>query len=200
MDMFSEVGDAGLRSDLVALADDRVDPPDAAIRRIEARGPSAVPALLAALAEDALGGVAHARILAILVRVDPSRALGPVRRAVADPRSHVRWAARTALAAVPGPEATEALIELLWDPSADVVADAARLLGSRRDSSAVTSLSELLARPEILVRYAAARALGEIGGPDALAAIAEQLPREEDPEVRAVIEGSLPGPAGGADR
>jgi HEAT repeat protein len=127
----SEIPDPEVRGELFALAGDRPDPPVLAIASLTARGADVVPALLSALREDSLGGVAAARILDILVTIDPQAALSPALRGIRDPRSHVRHAARETLGQIPGSEATEALSQLAADPSSDAGSHARILLGNR---------------------------------------------------------------------
>jgi epoxyqueuosine reductase len=64
-------------------------------------------------------------------------------------------------------------------------------LGNTRDPGAVAPLARALDHPEPLVRGHAAWALGRVGGAAARAALARALEREEDPAVRAEIEGAL---------
>lgn len=188
--MPSDVDDDELHTELSALAGEL--PADWALERLAARRvETVVPALLAALADESLGGVGHGRILILLARVAPGQAYRPVLAGLADPRQQVRWAARDALAAIPGAEATRALVGLLDDPSADTVMHVAGLLGNRRYPDAVPPLAGLLTHPDPLIRCAAAQALAEISGTEARRALAGRLPAEPDPAVRSAIEAAL---------
>jgi hypothetical protein len=191
MDILSEISDPELRAELFALASEF--PADWAVRQLEARGAEAVPALLSALAEDSLGGVAYGRMLSVLVRIAPERALAPALAGLDDERSHVQWAARDTLGAIPGIEATQTLVRLLGDPSSDVVMHAASLLGTRRDAAAVVPLAGLFSHANQPIRCSAAQALAEIDDPEAHRALSRHLLTENDPEVREIIQAALGG-------
>jgi HEAT repeat protein len=128
----SDLDDPAVRRALLALASDLPDPPTAAIESLVARGKEIVPVLLASLEEDSLGGVAFARILDVLVTVDPLAALQPALHAVADERSHVQHAARQTLGQIPGHAATQALDRLAASSDPDAAAHARILLDDRR--------------------------------------------------------------------
>jgi HEAT repeat protein len=150
-----------------------------------------VPALLSALAEDSLGGVAYGRMLAVLVHIAPEGALAPALAGLDDARSHVQWAARDTLGAIPGIEATQTLVRLLDDPSPDVVMHAAGLLATRRDAAAVVPLASLFSQANQVIRCSAAQALAEIDDPEARRALSRHLPTESDPEVRKIVQAAL---------
>jgi HEAT repeat protein len=169
MDILCDVRDAELRGELFALAGHA---PDLAVDRVRRRGHDAVPALVAALREDSLGGVAYGRMLSLLVELDPPRALPIALEGLDDRRGQVRWAARAALGAIPGDTATAALIGVLSQSNTDDVIDAARILGAARTSAATGSLIELLASPDELVRATAEQSLREIDDPEARRALA----------------------------
>lgn len=188
MGILSEVNDPGQRAELFALAGDY---PDWAVRRLRERGPAGVPALIAALLEDSLGGVAYGRILGLLAEIDPAQAVQFATAGLADPRSQVRWAARSALGAIPGPQAAEALVRLLSDPSADVVVHVASILGLRREGTAVPLLGDLLNSPEPLIRASAARTLGQIGDARARRVLTDQIDREDDGDSRDILAEAL---------
>jgi HEAT repeat protein len=188
MDILSGVDDPDQRAELFALAGDY---PDWAVRRIRERGEEAVPALVAALREDSLGGVAYGRMLGLLVEIDPAQAYGPATAGLADSRSQVQWAARSALGAIPGRQAAEALVRLLSDPSEDVVVHVASILGRRRESTAVRPLANLLTSSDTLIRYSAARALGQIGNAEARRALLNHVRHEDDNDTRELIAETL---------
>lgn len=180
--------DSEIEDDLRVLGDAPSPRQDEAMHRIARRGRAAVPALLAELAADRLGGIGRARVLRLLARTAAPEALPPILAALGDHRHDARAAAIDAVAVFPDPSALAALIKLLDDPDVDVVKHVAARLGDRRDAAAIEPLSQLLERMDQGTRYSAARALASIGGPRARELLAAHLPSETDDEVRAVIE------------
>lgn len=76
------------------------------------------------------------------------------------------WAART-LAGIPGPEAAQALVEILRDPDDDIVACAVMGLGERRESDpeVVDALLSTLRRAGAYLGRHVSDALSKIGEP-----------------------------------
>jgi HEAT repeat protein len=87
----------------------------------------------------------------------------------------VSQAARYALEAIPGPEATSALRDALAKTSGTLKAGVIDSLGWRREPSAIPLLNPMLTEANPEVASAAAAALGRIGGPEALNALKRVL-------------------------
>ena len=123
--------DEKLERDIDDLAMSRPEVAQDALRRIEARGASAVPALLRALAEDRLGGSGLGLVLRVLGGLALPETLPAVAAALHDPRHVTRAAALVAVARFPGPHATAALVAMLQDPDPDIVRQATAHLAER---------------------------------------------------------------------
>jgi hypothetical protein len=120
-----------LEYDIAQLGMSRPEVTWDAIRRIEARGAAAVPALLRTLAEDRLGGAGRGLVLRILGTLALPETLPAVAAALHDTRHVTRTAALTAVACFPGSEATSALEAMLADPDPDIRRQAAAHLAYR---------------------------------------------------------------------
>ncbi len=101
-----------------------------------------------------------------------------------------RWWAARALAEVPGPAATQALIAALADPNEDVRVCAALALGERREWSAVDSLLRALRRAKGYEARHVGDALCKIGEPAVpglIAALEEPVPTVRVESARALV-------------
>ena len=182
--------DIALERDIANLGMDRPEVTEPTVRRLAARGPAAVPALLAALAEDRLGGAGRGLVLRLLGRLALPETFPAVASAVRDPRYIAKLAALTAVASFDLPEATATLTSALSDPDPDIVREGAYLLLRRADSSAIPALVCLLEHPNPSCRVAAARALWALGGSEAQAALNLRRRSESDHDVLRALNGT----------
>jgi HEAT repeat protein len=98
-----------------------------------------------------------------------------------------------ALALVDSPEASLGLKTLLSDPklAANYRSRAAAALGQRDGSGATPALRPLLVEASPQLRESAIRTLTRVGGEDARRALEDRLSREEDGNLRELIQRSL---------
>lgn len=89
--------------------------------------------------------------------------LRDVARLTISPDHDVRLATIPALFEIRGSQAELALINLLRDPNATVLAEAAEMLGHLEAERAITPLTELLDHQSVTVALRAAEALGRLG-------------------------------------
>ncbi len=94
-----------------------------------------------------------------------------------------RWWAARALAGIPGPAATQALIKTLADPNQDVQVCAILGLGERQEEKAVDKLLALFPLSNNYARQHVSDALSKIGEPAVLGLI--KTLEHEHPTVRA---------------
>ncbi len=92
---------------------------------------------------------------------------------------HAIAAAVDALAGSIGPSTMEAVVALLDDPNPAVVADAAVILGRRRERAAAPRLAKLIEHADDNAAVAAIEALGTIGGTFAVDALIEVIRRKQ---------------------
>jgi HEAT repeat protein len=145
----------------------------------------AVPALVAALCEDANVGLRNAAVEALAAIGRP--AVGPLLTALGAGGDH-RKLIVDALGAIGDPAALDALCTGLEDPDENVRAAAAEALGSVGGARAAEELRRSLGREELLGRLAALEALGRIGAPVPLA---ELRPALEQPILRGAAVAAL---------
>ena len=101
-----------------------------------------------------------------------------------------RRALVTALRGIP--EGLEHVVGMLGDPKWFVVRNVAEAMGFQRVPEAVPGLVQCLTHADARVRRAAAVALARIGTPDTVEPLRRVL-KEGDPELRALIAGSIGG-------
>ncbi|MCS7066958.1 MAG: HEAT repeat domain-containing protein, partial [Fimbriimonadales bacterium] len=93
----------------------------------------------------------------------------------------VRRAAARALGEIGDPRAIPALLQMLQDPTSDIVAECAEALGKIGSPDATPHLLPLLQAERIETRLAVAQALRQIGDPRAIAALLERLKEATGP-------------------
>jgi HEAT repeat protein len=150
------------------VSDDRGEQERIRLERVKALlalGESSVPALLAMLTDPSW--LVRRAVVAALATVGPA-AVVPLCELLRTQRDHEgRLAAAVdALVALVAPNGTveAAVIALTHDPIPAVVADAAQILGRRRNPGAVPALVALTAHADDNVAVAAIEALGRVGG------------------------------------
>lgn len=184
-----------VRAQLSRLASDRPPVHQAAWRWFLSQGPAAAPALAAGLEDEALGSIAHWRILLILRDLREPSALPAIvrafRAAVARGDVVVLPGALEALAGFDDEDAWAALISALDLGDPDAVSHAAVLLAHKGGARAEQAISKLLARPEMRWRQAAVAALSRIDSESAREILARHRAIETDPDVLKVF-GRIP--------
>ena len=144
---------------------------------LSAVGSPAIPALVAALREDATVRRRAALALSLIPGADSA-----LRTAAADPDPRVRAVAVDALAEQPAQDASvAALVGALDDSDPWVRRHAADALGTLGSPTAADGLARRLADPEAFVRHNAATALMKLG-PSAAAAVPALIPALRDPD------------------
>lgn len=122
--------------------------------------------------------------------IDGSKAAVPeLAKLLPDPQLH-SWA-RTALEAIPGPEANEALRSAAEKLEGRLLIGCINTLGIRRDTEAVAALTKRLDDKDADVAAAAALALGRIGNDDATATLRKALASSKGAQKSAVAEGCI---------
>ncbi|HEX2568515.1 MAG TPA: HEAT repeat domain-containing protein [Polyangia bacterium] len=150
------------------MSDNRAEQEQIRLERVDvlmALGESSVPALLAMLTDP--GWIVRRAVVAALATLG-APALGPLCELLRTQRDHEgRLAAAVdALVALVAPNgAVEAAVAALADdPNPAVAADAAQILGRRRNTSAIPVLVTLTTHADDNVAVAAIEALGRVGG------------------------------------
>lgn len=139
--------------------------------------------LITALA-GGLAVVAHEFICSKLALIGTATAVDTLSGLLGD--TQLATAARNALEAIPGPEATRALRARLADVDGMQKVGVIQSLGVRRDRESVAALAALLRGGVQSIASAAAAALGEIGSSDAAKALRTFEPSAPAP-LRAVL-------------
>jgi type 1 glutamine amidotransferase/HEAT repeat protein len=106
-------------------------------------------------------------------------------------RPRLQAAAARALRAIPGPEATQALLDALKMAQPQVLVPILAALGERRDPAAVPAIAAAAASPEEPVRLTAIRALGEIGGRESAAVLLAAMSSESEAVKSAAIKAAI---------
>ena len=117
------------------------------------------------------------------------RAVPPVAKLLRD--AEVADAARRALQAIPGPQATKALTEALRSAPAELKPAVLNALGARQDVSALKQIAACLSARNEPVRVAAAEALGDIRVRGALPALTRALADRSGAVRRAAFDARL---------
>src|SRR5262245_2060340 len=189
-----------MNQQLINLASDRLELYQQAYSWFVQRGPETTSVLAQALDDVSLGSVCHWRILLLLRHFAKEETLPAIlkalHRALSPYDPIVLPGAMQALAALRAPEATNALIALLQESNADIVKQAAALLGQTGDLNVVKPLLQLLGHRNPSIRYSAVRGLTQLDDPSVRAALKRHLESETDAEVRNLIEGAEKGDPG----
>lgn len=152
---------------MVELSDVEALSPEERVRvrhfeELAGRGDTGVPELLDGLTDKSWAVRRH--VVAALARLG-DRVTGELVRALTTQReSETRIAAVVDTLVASDGDVEALVLPLCKHPEAAIVADAAQILGRRRDRTAVTALAELTAHPDDNVAVAALEALGRIGG------------------------------------
>lgn len=186
---------AEARRRLVDLAADRIEVADPARDWFRARLPDLSGMLAASLGDPYLGRAGHARIIDLLRESGAHHAVDAIvnalQRASATRDFMVATAAMEALAALRAPDGLDAIITVLEGDNRDLAKQAAVLAGRSGAARVVEPLSRSLQSADPFLRYAAARGLASHESKDAHAILALHLKREDDGDVRALIERAL---------
>jgi HEAT repeat protein len=127
-------------------------------------------------------------LLRALGRTNCAEAVAPLRDALDDTDSRVRWVAADALAGLGNEEAAAALRGALADPDDAVRSKVVEELGRMKDAAAVAGLVNALADDAPGVRARAAQALERIGDRSAVAALETVLQNDVTPVRMAAAE------------
>jgi HEAT repeat protein len=173
--------------------------PDAWLGALGESGAEDCGAIARALVGDlTVPAASRGAALTAWVSCDGARAWPHVRASLTDPAPEVRAGAVAASALLPRlPEAAEAAERAMRDPSAVVVAAAARAAGQPGQGRRIPKLLALLADDSPSVRLAAADALARIGRLECTPALARRLEEERDVTVRRGVVRALQRLGGG---
>jgi HEAT repeat protein len=114
-------------------------------------------------------------------------AIGPLQKAMEDPKWETRYRAVEALGKIADQLVVSPLIKALSDERDHVRYMAAKGLREIRDSQSVDPLIALLGDENEFVRMMAAKGLGSIGGVKVKAALEEALRKEQNDRVKAAL-------------
>jgi HEAT repeat protein len=181
-----------IHAQLVRLADHTPSAYKGAWQWFLAQGPSVAPALAEGLADDALGGICHWRILLVLRDLRVPSTLPAILRAYRTAASTgnviVLPGALEALSAFDDEEAWAALVSALDLRDADAVSHAAVLLAHKGGPRAEEAIARLLAHAEPALRQAGVAALSRIASESARAILTRHRATENDPDVLKLFE------------
>ena len=179
------------QSQLFRLASDNSGIYQDAWRWLLDQGASIAPDLVAALGNEALGSVAHWRILLILREFAVPSTFPAIREALRRAIEHrnpiVIPGAIEAVAVFPEADAVPALEFVVRNGQIDDVQHAAMMLGKLGGSGAVALLGELLNHPQAPARKSAVLALLTVNTSAARDLLKAHRDKEEDAEIRALI-------------